>query len=124
MAVQREIRFDIEFDNVDLTRAMVERQGERTQRKLQEIIDVYSFKIQREAQLRAPVDTGFLRSSIIVDQVEPFYNEVIAGADYAHFVEFGTRFTPAQPFMTPAAQSVVEDYHKDIQRALRWGWVR
>ncbi len=55
------------------------------------------------AKLFAAVDTGKMRSTI--------YHEVIdsgkavrvgASAEYSVFVEFGTRFAPAQPFLFPA----------------------
>ena len=62
---------------------------------------------QRVARERAPVDTGYLRSSIAVT-VQPgssagaLVGEVTAGADYAVWIENGTSRTRPQPFMRPA----------------------
>ena len=56
--------------------------------------------ISEAAQGLAPVDTGRLRESIHVDK-----SEVVAGgndAPYATYVEYGTLYTPAQPFLEPA----------------------
>lgn len=122
MAVQPDLKITIEIEGAELTARRLAMQGERTQRRLQEIIDEFSFRIQRDAQLMAPVDTGFLRSSIVVAEIDPFYNEVQATADYAHFVEYGTRLTPAQPFMVPAMQKNAAAYREEVQKALRWGW--
>ena len=62
---------------------------------------------QRVARERAPVDTGYLRSSIAVT-VQPgssagaLVGEVTAGADYAVWIENGTSRTRPQPYMRPA----------------------
>lgn len=114
----------VEITGVELTKYKLATYSQRTQDRISEIIDVMAFKIQREAMIRAPVDTGFLRASIIVDQQDRFYNEVVATADYAAFVEFGTVRTPAQPFMVPAAQMHAAEFRDEIQKAMRWGWVR
>lgn len=62
-------------------------------------------KVKRDAQILAPVDTGFLRSSISVRttrRVNDSTAEVTASANYAAFVEFGTSRMSPQPFMIPA----------------------
>jgi HK97 gp10 family phage protein len=71
-----------------------------------------ALEIRKEAQNRVPVDDGDLRSSIaVVERVggDPLAVEVTAGnsvVDYAGFIEFGTRYAAAQPFLTPALQAV------------------
>lgn len=77
--------------------------------------------IATEAKRNAPVDTGRLRASIVAGQAEASeYGvsvEVKAGGkselddvlvDYAPYIEFGTSRMAAQPFLTPAAYSVVQ----------------
>lgn len=61
-------------------------------------------------QMRAPVDTGFLRSSIQAAKVGPAYWRVTIGADYGLYVEFGTRFNRAQPFFFPTVAEVGPDF--------------
>lgn len=61
--------------------------------------------IEAAAKMRAPVDTGYLRSSIHTQPTGPLDSEVIAGADYAVYVEYGTRRMAPQPYMTPAAEA-------------------
>lgn len=61
--------------------------------------------IQATAQRLAPVDTGFLRSSIGVDISGAGHTVtavVAPTADYAAYVELGTSRAAAQPFMQPA----------------------
>ena len=64
---------------------------------------------QTEARRRAPVDTGYLRSSITVDLAQMggdvVAGEVTAGANYAAYVENGTTRQSPQPFMRPALEA-------------------
>jgi len=55
--------------------------------------------IAADAQRYAPVRTGELRASI---HANPADGTVVAGADYAAYVELGTEDTPAQPFLRRA----------------------
>lgn len=58
------------------------------------------------AQQLAPVDTGALRDSKRVERVKAAHYRVRFTAPYAAFVEYGTIHSPAQPFLTPAAQAI------------------
>jgi HK97 gp10 family phage protein len=57
--------------------------------------------IAQQAENNCPVDTGFLRSTVFVQEVG---NDVEIGfsAEYASYVEFGTYKMAAQPFLRPA----------------------
>lgn len=61
--------------------------------------------IAQNAQAIVPVRTGFLRSTIQKAGGGSHWI-VTATAAYAIFVEFGTRFMAAQPFLRPAAEMV------------------
>ena len=66
-------------------------------------------KVLGEAQMRCPVDTGRLRSSLsMAVQRESRGVTVYVGTDvvYAEYQEFGTRFQQAQPFLRPALMAV------------------
>lgn len=62
-------------------------------------------RVQNEARILCPVDTGRLRSSIQMVEGQDgrgVYVTVGTNVEYAAFVEFGTRFMAAQPYMRPA----------------------
>lgn len=62
-------------------------------------------RVQAAARSYCPVDTGRLRSSIVMRKGRDgggFYVEVGTSVKYAPFVEFGTSKMRAQPFLTPA----------------------
>ena len=54
------------------------------------------------AKQECPVDTGYLRGSIFYRVNNPLKYTIGASANYAGYVEFGTRFMHAQPFIRPA----------------------
>ena len=83
-------------------------EGARVARLSQEIIDAVCQTLgdRALAYMRSivPVDTGFLRSSTFVEILRRGVQTVVvvgASAGYAIFVELGTRFMEAQPFIRP-----------------------
>ncbi len=54
-------------------------------------------EVSQDAQRYAPVETGELRESIHVEG-----DRVVAEADHAVYVEYGTRYMDAQPFLRRA----------------------
>jgi HK97 gp10 family phage protein len=68
---------------------------------------------------RAPVDTGVLRNSITVSSAEEGA-QVSATVPYARFVQFGTRYMEAQPFISDEVNSpVLKAMTKIFQGILR-----
>lgn len=57
------------------------------------------------AQANAPVDTGFLRDNIQIQDESDTSVTVVSQAEYSSFVEFGTRYMAAQPFFEPAIEA-------------------
>lgn len=72
---------------------------------------------EREAKLRAPVRTGRLRNGIKGSASE---DTLILGTDvpYAVYVEFGTRYTRAQPHMRPGMQAAIDQYERTMTQGL------
>lgn len=61
--------------------------------------------VQAQAKALTPVDTGKLRDSIdyrVEDDKGQAVGEVGTAVDYAEYVEYGTRFQRAQPYLLPA----------------------
>jgi HK97 gp10 family phage protein len=65
-------------------------------------------KVEAAAIRLCPVDTGRLRSSIthqLTVDGQGLLALVGTNVEYAIFVELGTRFSPAQPFLRPALRA-------------------
>lgn len=78
--------------------------------KANELLAASALRIQAGAQLRAPVDTGALRSSIEAEQVGDLRWEVHDGVEYGIFQELGTSRLAAQPFMVPAVEAETPEF--------------
>lgn len=64
---------------------------DEVQDEVRRIVAETCYLLQAEARNRAPVDTGFLRSSITVEIYNNgFSGRVSIGSDYAVFILFGT----------------------------------
>ena len=63
-----------------------------------------------EMKRRTPVDTGQLRGSITTEtgsEGGQVYSDTGPTANYAEYLEFGTRFQPAQPYAEPGWQAAL-----------------
>ena len=79
-----------------------------------------AFDTQIEAIKRAPVDTGNLASSLRATPTGPLQWTVTAHAEYAIYVEVGTRHMAAQPYLLPALRHVWPQFMKAMNH---WGIV-
>jgi HK97 gp10 family phage protein len=73
------------------------------QRRVHERLRGWAADVKAEADKKVPVKTGQLRGSIY-SEVSEWVAMVGAEASYAVFVEFGTRYMRARPFLYPAVQ--------------------
>lgn len=77
------------------------------------------------ARQLCPVDTGALRASIRLEPAQPELRMAVkaggGAVTYAHYIEYGTSRSPAQPFLTPAARAinVGREVAAEIKAALR-----
>lgn len=87
---------------------------------VKEVVKVNTTEVQRGAQRKAPVDTGNLRRSIGIEFTDGgLTGRVSPTAEYAAYLEFGTRFMTAQPFMRPTFYQQVNQFKKDLDRLVR-----
>lgn len=77
-------------------------------------------EMQAKAQQNAPVDTGTLKRSIGIEITDGGMTaEVEPTADYAPYVELGTRFMEAQPYLGPAFNEQKEKFKKDMKKLVK-----
>jgi HK97 gp10 family phage protein len=75
-------------------------------REVGEIVQRAAFEVEAQAKIIVPVDTGTLKGSIQTEPEGATAQIVYTPMDYSVFVEYGTVKMGAQPFMTPAAETV------------------
>jgi HK97 gp10 family phage protein len=66
---------------------------------------------------------GRLKGEMYVERAKPddtgFAGYVVSPTPYAKYVEFGTRYAAAQPYLRPAIDQIAIRYHDDMVRALQ-----
>lgn len=76
--------------------------------------------MQKKAQKNAPVDTGTLQRSIALEMRDSGKSaEVEPMVDYGAYVELGTRFMTAQPYLKPAFNEQKEKFKQDMKKLAR-----
>lgn len=95
----------VEFNASDLYKKL-NQLNKSVKDKLDKAMIEAGIDTQREAKIRVPVRTGALRNSIMV-QIEKgaqgsIFVTVGAFMPYASYVEYGTRFQKAKPYLMPA----------------------
>ena len=84
------------------------------------VVKMNGAELQAKAQRNAPVDTGTLKRSIsLVLRDGVLTAESEATAEYAPYVEWGTRFMNAQPFMRPAYYAQKEQFKRDLNKIVK-----
>jgi HK97 gp10 family phage protein len=74
-----------------------------------------AYQIEQVAMNLAPVDTGFLKSSIQLERTGPFGFDVAGHTNYQVFVEFGTSRMAPRAHMYPALDIAAADYVRALQ---------
>ena len=81
----------------------------QVEEKVNAVVRIAAFAVERKGKEKSPVDTGANRDSIFVAEVDdigggPAYR-VGPTTEYGPHLEFGTFKMPARPYMVPALES-------------------
>lgn len=88
--------------------------------KVKQIVKDNGAALQEAAQRKAPVDTGNLKQNIGLEIRDGGLTaEVEPTAEYAAYVEYGTRFMNAQPYMRPSYNQQKEKFKSDMKKLVR-----
>jgi HK97 gp10 family phage protein len=87
------------------------------QRQVHERLGQWAEEVKTVARGHAPVKTGHLRDSIYAKMGE-WVADIGAEATYAMFVELGTRYMKARPFLYPAVQEALPRLETIIGEAI------
>lgn len=68
----------------------LEKFGDEAKQMVEDTTVAVAHEIEADAKRLAPVDMGFLRNQIFTQEVDPLNYEIVAGAYYSAYMEFGT----------------------------------
>lgn len=72
--------------------------------KLAVVVATTALEVEGAAKTAVPVKTGNLRRSLHTQPLDPLHALVGTDVEYAAYVEYGTRYMGAQPYLTPAVE--------------------
>jgi len=104
-------------EGVEQFQAAMQRFDSGMQRQVHSFLASWAADVKAEAQKIVPVRTGYLRSTIYA-QVKQWVVSVGAEAAYAYFIELGTQYMQAQPYLYPAIEQYLPSLEKVILDAL------
>ena len=87
------------------------------QRQVHRFLASWAADVKAQAAKNAPMVTGYLRSTIYA-KVKEWVVDVGADAAYALFVELGTKYMQAQPYLYPAIQQYLPELEAAIVSAI------
>ncbi|MEM2281817.1 MAG: HK97 gp10 family phage protein [Candidatus Bathyarchaeia archaeon] len=93
----------ITMEGAENLQQALRRLDDAMQHNIQENLERWAVEVHEYAKILAPARTGRLRSSIY-SKASGWTVEVGASAEYAAYVEFGTRYMQAKPFLRPAIE--------------------
>lgn len=83
------------------------------------VLDLTTLLVESDAKKLSPVDTGRNRAGIVRASIGTFKRTVTANTEYAVYLEFGTKYQPARPFMFPAAENNRQQFIRNLTAVLR-----
>ena len=104
--LQKALKDNVTLDDV---KRVVKQNGSELQRKTQD-----------NADFTRGYATGQTKRSIGLEYTDGgFAAEVEPKTEYSPYLEYGTRFMDAQPFVKPAYDEQVQQFKKDMQRLVK-----
>jgi HK97 gp10 family phage protein len=110
-----EITCDVE--GIEEFQEAMERLDSGMQRWIHRQLASWTADVKALAKQLVPVRTGYLRSTIYA-RVQEWVAVVGADAPYALYVEFGTRYMQARPYLYPAIQEHLPRLEQIILEAI------
>ena len=87
------------------------------QRQVHSFLASWAADVKAQAVKNAPMVTGYLRSTIYA-KVKDWVVDLGADAAYALFIELGTKYMRAQPYLYPAIQQYLPELEAVIVSAI------
>ena len=87
---------------------------------IKNVVKANGSEMQKNAMRKSAVDTGFMKRGIAISFEDGGMTAVVKStAEYSAFVNYGTRFQSAQPFMTPAFYEQRIKFVSDMKRLMK-----
>lgn len=113
-------KWHVDLEGLEELVMAVERASPKSIELTNKVIKNKTEKVSRNARKRAPVDTWFMHDNIGTDyegENTDFVTGIIdSPAVYSGYVEYGTRYTKAQPFLGPSVEEIVPELTTELKK--------
>lgn len=113
------VEVTIDIKGVEQFKAAMAKLDSGMQRHVHEQLASWAANVKALARRIVPVRTGYLRSTIYA-KIQEWVAQIGAEATYAMFVEFGTRYMRARPYLAPAIQRYLPQLEAIISEAIEY----
>lgn len=110
------MRVTVDVQGLSEFQGTLEQASNRVEGLAGQVVRKTAADVQADAQSRAPVDTGALRSSIGVTSRGALSATVSPSVNYSHYVEFGTSRMAPQPYLFPALDAKADSFIQAMGR--------
>lgn len=87
---------------------------------VKDVVKLNGAEMQKNAMKKAPVDTGTLKRYIMLSNMDGgFTARVNSLVNYSAYVEHGTRYQTAQPFIRPSLKEQEIKFRNDLLRLMK-----
>ena len=116
--LEKKLKANVTLNDV---KRVVKQNGAELQQKMQDKADFQGHYAWKKGEGKVFVSpTGALKDSIGLEILDGGLTaEVEPTKEYAPYVEYGTRFMEAQPFVRPALEEQAVKFKKDLQKLMR-----
>ncbi len=111
------VEVSLDVDGIEEFQQAMSKLDSGLQRHVHRYLASLAADIKAEARRLVPVRTGYLQSTIYA-RIQEWVAQIGADAAYALFVEFGTRYMQAQPYLWPAIQQYLPQLEDIICQAI------
>ncbi len=111
------VEVTIDIEGVEQFKAAMAKLDSGMQKHVHEQLASWAANVKALARRTVPVRTGYLRSTIYA-KIQGWVAQIGAEATYAMFVEFGTRYMRARPYLHPAIQQYLPQLETIISEAI------
>lgn len=106
--------------NIDSFIKVIERQPKEFKKEAKKIILNTAVEMNRDMSERVPVDTGYLRRTIGHELNDNGMSckvgaNIHGKAEYASYVEYGTRYQRSQPYFNPAFDKAEKEFKQKVK---------
>ncbi len=113
------VEVQVNLSNFDVWVSCLEHLCEQYPKAVGQAMMNVAGNILATANTLVPVRTGYLKSTLTVEQPSNFQLKVKATAPYAYYVEFGTRKMSARLFLTNSVNQHLSEFAPEIEQQIQ-----